>query len=290
MRSWSSDCCALCTSRSELQDSHIIPKFVGRHLKATSATGYLRNGENPNIRLQDLKSVKLLCRDCEQLFSTWETIFKENFFDAVKNSAFHSLSYDEWLLKFAVSVSFRTLVVSGDELKTDYPKWASLVDATLRTWRDYLLGRVSRPGETEHHIFVLDMPESAAGKFHPKSFHYFVRAIDASPGVGERVLFVYSKLMRVLIFSPLSPVRPVGWTNTRIFNGRGRLSSPQRIAMPGFGEFLNSRIADIFARPLSERQRQKLKEAMLANPERALASESFKVEELTRRLLKGRKS
>jgi hypothetical protein len=34
----------------ELQESHILPGFVFRWMKETSATGYLRFGQQPNLR------------------------------------------------------------------------------------------------------------------------------------------------------------------------------------------------------------------------------------------------
>ena len=41
--------CKLCEKLATLEDSHILPKFCGRWLKTTSATGILRNAVNPNI-------------------------------------------------------------------------------------------------------------------------------------------------------------------------------------------------------------------------------------------------
>lgn len=49
--------CALCRDNTELKESHIIPKFVGKWLKRTSATGYLRNIDNINKRQQDIPKI-----------------------------------------------------------------------------------------------------------------------------------------------------------------------------------------------------------------------------------------
>ena len=48
--------CALCNDKADLRKSHIIPAFFGSYLKKTSATGYLRSGEAPNLRVQDLQT------------------------------------------------------------------------------------------------------------------------------------------------------------------------------------------------------------------------------------------
>jgi hypothetical protein len=42
--------CALCHNVKELKDSHIIPAFVYRWIKETSATGYLTFSENIDRR------------------------------------------------------------------------------------------------------------------------------------------------------------------------------------------------------------------------------------------------
>ena len=59
--------CALCHDKSELELSHIIPKFVLRYLKETSA-GLLRSAENPNAVVQDGEKHYMLCGKCEDLF------------------------------------------------------------------------------------------------------------------------------------------------------------------------------------------------------------------------------
>ena len=72
--------CKLCGSGNTLRKSHIIPKFVGRWLKKTSPTPYLRFGGNVDARLQDLYATELLCDDCERRFSEWETKFANEIF------------------------------------------------------------------------------------------------------------------------------------------------------------------------------------------------------------------
>lgn len=126
------------------------------------------------------------------------------------------------------------------------------------------------------------------GDFHPKLLHYLLRGVDASPAFSERQLSVYSKLLRVLLFSPLIPSRPAGWINTRVYAGVGRLISPQTIRMRGFGDFLNYRVQECYAGSISERQREKIRDAVMKDPERALQSESFAVHQLSERLIDGK--
>src|SRR3954468_11545726 len=69
--------CALCKQPKPLCDSHIIPAFVGKWLKETSATVYLRSALSPDLRQQDLLTKRLLCADCEGRFSGFERLAAE---------------------------------------------------------------------------------------------------------------------------------------------------------------------------------------------------------------------
>jgi hypothetical protein len=75
-----SEACALCRADAPLRDSHIVPAFVARWIKETSATGYLRSYMVPNRRAQDFETKKLLCHDCEQRFSAAEDQFARDLF------------------------------------------------------------------------------------------------------------------------------------------------------------------------------------------------------------------
>lgn len=279
--------CALCLQLRPLRISHIVPAFAGRYLKETSATGYLRGGTNPNLRRQDLAKVPLLCNDCEQRFSALEREFSISAFPAFQDDDFTELTYGEWMLRFAVSLSWRTLVTDRAELVRDLPQFSEIIDRTLEVWRIFLLGQRKHPG-TEHHLFVFaGVPSRMPPEMHPKFLHYALRGIDATEAVSNRVLAVYVKLVRAIFYAPLVPRSPAGWKNTRIHVGNGRiLGSSQTLAMRGFLEFMNSRTEEVYAVPISPAQSKKITETLLKDPERAIRSESFKVHSASERLLR----
>jgi hypothetical protein len=282
--------CALCHNEAELRQSHIVPSFFGAYLKETSATGHLRGAVTPNLRIQDLSKEELLCDSCEGRFALWEKDYKEQAFEKVQNDAYRQLDYGPWLLPFLVSLSWRVLVTQREDLVGDYPQFSSVAERMLENWRLFLLGKRRQPG-SEHHLFVFaGVPESMPTGLHEKILHYMLRAVDATVGANSRGFFVYTKALRSLVFSPVLPASPSGWVNTRVHVGRGRLVSPQKIAMAGFSDFLNSRTGLAFAQPLSDKQRAKIGEAMLRNPERAITSESHKVHEASKRLIRSRKN
>ena len=91
--------CALCPSHEPLRESHIIPHFVFDWLLESSATGYMRLGIAPNVRVQDGAKQHLLCDDCEKRLSRWETevaqaLFRRAVFAAVDGSSTRSRAYE----------------------------------------------------------------------------------------------------------------------------------------------------------------------------------------------------
>ncbi|EIR4730454.1 hypothetical protein LW554_002450, partial [Salmonella enterica subsp. enterica serovar Ouakam] len=100
------DKCRLCGRETVLELSHILPKFIFKYAKSTSLTGHIRATENPNRVVQDGKKTPFLCKECETLFSGWESYFSQNIFHPYQNDEKDSFDYDYRLSKFLASVSF----------------------------------------------------------------------------------------------------------------------------------------------------------------------------------------
>ena len=267
-----------------------MPSFFGAYLKETSATGHIRAAETPNLRVQDLLKKELLCDSCEGRFAEWEKAYKENAFQAVQDDRFTELEYGSWLLPFLVSLSWRVLVTEKEGLAATHPQFSGLVERTLENWRLFLMGNRKQPN-SEHHLFiVVGIPVTMPPDSHEKTLHYLLRSIDAGAAAGSHILFIYTKALRSLVFSPILPASPSGWVNTRVHGGRGKLISPQRIAKAEFGRFLNSRVEDAFRRSISEKQMGKIGEAMMRSPEKTMSSESHKVRRANAQLLAARKN
>jgi hypothetical protein len=219
------------------------------------------------------------------MFSKWENEFSQKAFSIVQADDFKELEYDSWLLKFVVSIQWRVLVINHVEVANDSPQFRSEIVNALESWRLFLLGERRQPGGVHHFFVFAGVPTKISGEVHEKTLHYLMRGIDATELVSSRELGVYSKMLRSIFYSPIMPSSPTGWKNTRIHAGPGRLISPQELAMPGFWSFIQDRISEVHSRPISEKQLQKISETTLSNPERAVRSESSRVEEATRRLI-----
>ena len=115
--------CRLCQQDKTLRESHIIPAFVYRWIKETSATGYLRFIKNVNLRVQDGVKEKLLCDDCEEILNFFETKFSREIFypyvnkelnkEGVAQGNIKSFQYSDWLLKFIISLNWRISVIDN---------------------------------------------------------------------------------------------------------------------------------------------------------------------------------
>jgi len=77
--------CALCQSKSQLQDSHIIPEFFYTRLYDTIHRFHVvpTDAAKPIKFEQKGYYEKLLCRECEEKFSEWEKYVKEAFCEGV---------------------------------------------------------------------------------------------------------------------------------------------------------------------------------------------------------------
>lgn len=269
--------CALCQVGKELQVSHIIPRFVINWLKESSATGFLRGAENPNLRLQDAAKMPLLCSDCEERFSRFERHFAEQIFHPYQNMGTQKFAYDESLLKFIVSISWRTLFTQQQVLNGEAPDLVPYAKSALNTWGNYLLELRQDEGNYEHHMFFLDFVDVRRNTAEiPSKFQFYTqRTIDGCLALGKGIVFAYTKFPGVILVSAIHPPKLEGWVSTRIKRGGGEIASPQEIAFPGFYEFLIDRVKRAFNSGISNIQKNRISKSIRNNPERALFSRTF---------------
>ncbi len=159
--------CALCQNYECKEDSHVIPAFAFRWLKRRSLTGYIRGSREPNLRMTDGPKPRLLCPDCEDMFSVWEDRFAKEVFYPVHRDGITDLAfaYGDWLPKFCVSLSWRVLRHGIDSHPgLGFPHGhTGLLQPTLDVWRDYLLGRRPEISYHRQHLVILGYSLSLPG-------------------------------------------------------------------------------------------------------------------------------
>lgn len=231
------ECCGLCGSIAELQESHIIPKFAIRWLKETG-TGYFRRVNAPNIRLQDGMKQRLLCVHCEQRFSSREGYFASQLFKPLL-AGVKQVTYDERLAYFVVSLLWRALLRNREEAGMGY-RFLEEIGQAEEEWRKFLLGQGQLIRFAHLHIFIADLAvENPPGV--PKFNLYCARAFDVTFFDLEDRCYVVVKFATFFFIGLLTPYSEADWKGTRIENGTGTLSLPQEINDRAFGGWLMER-------------------------------------------------
>ena len=68
--------------------------------------------DSPNVRLQDGTKPRMLCGSCEALLSAWEREFARCVFRPIHEKDKNNPTYGSSLLRFAVSLTFRSRILA----------------------------------------------------------------------------------------------------------------------------------------------------------------------------------
>ena len=273
--------CALCAGSSDLQASHVIPGFVFDWLRETSATGHFRFSQTPNLRVQDGLKPRMLCWDCEQLFSSWEKKFAEECFVPLNSGRVRNITYGPWMLKFATSVSWRVLrVFAASGGLAGFPGHIlTTVDDTLQEWSQFLLGDKPNPGPHEQHMFVVDVVEGTSiANAPPNISRYLARAIDPYVAHTQDSAISYAKMGRFVLFGFVSMKYPRRWKGTKLHVRHGQFGQHDIDLPSDVGDFLCERArltAESYSQ-ISKRQSSKIRQTYEQKPDRADQSETLR--------------
>ena len=280
--------CELCRKEKDVKDSHVIPKFVVKWLKDTSATGYVRQAEKPNIRKQDIDTRRLLCDSCEGMLSRFETLFANRIFLPFQNEGLKEFEYEEWLQTFAVSVFWRLGVSDLDDFRSFKPHLTCHLEKALEIWRRALLSGDYSTDVYDHHILFLDYVKST-GVDLPDGFHkYMLRSVDATVMANAKEVFIYIKLPGIILLSGVKPADPEGWQGTKIEKQGKVKAGGQEVKLRGFGEFLVHRAQTIAwnLESISDKQTKRIAETVERDLDWMFRSDTLKADLADERLKK----
>jgi hypothetical protein len=271
--------CRLCSAEAELQLSHVIPAFIFRWSRETSANGFLRFGSEPNKRVQDGLKFHWLCAKCEARFSRWEDRFARHVFHPIVDRTTSRIRYGPWLMQFGVSVIWRVLGLYRDHFGlTGYPEdQLPRIEAAEKTWREYLLGQRPHPGVNELHLLPVDAIGDISWRdgVPPTINRYFMRMIDTDVVHGTSTSFVYVKLPRFFFLGFTLLDHPKRWVGTKVHATEGMIEPREFVIPKSFGDYVNEkarRIDKIYA-SMSPRQLEKIDESILANLDKLRGSD-----------------
>jgi hypothetical protein len=270
------DECRLCGTAGLLRLSHILPRFVFRFQRDTSAAA-IRSHLNPNRPVQDSRKLRFLCGECEERFSAWETAFKREIYDPYHAGRLVELKYDSWLLKCAVSLSWRALKATTQE-------WVDHIPADVQTaaakaepvWRDFLLDRRENPGGFPQYLFLLEPLANSSDPNLPINFASYVQRVGAT-GIWNdpvrRCIFTFCMMCSIAVVGVVSARTLRSW-GERLRVRRGILR-PNSGAVPAeVVGMIKAQANDHLAmsRQLSERQKELDRQQVLADKEKFLRS------------------
>lgn len=267
--------CALCGRTGAIRQSHIMPKFAPGWIKRTSATGYMVRPDDGARRVQDAIKVRLLCDDCEELFSRPEKYFAEKIFYPFHDKGVRSFDYDENLGLFAASLSWRALRISYDKAARGLPGFVPAINKADARWRGFLLGERRSIEPYESHLIFLDNG-TCGGEFLGTKWHT-ARSVDATLAVWEGV-FAYSLLPGMAIVTSVQPARLP-------FHGppikpSGKVEAGHPAPDSKFYEFIARRAAEVSAcspGPPAKEGERRLMKASEKDPSRVIKSETIRV-------------
>lgn len=274
--------CRLCNADGELRESHIIPSFVYKWQKETSGTGFIRFGDKPNLRTQNGFKLYLLCDECEKLFNLWETEFANNIFHPINKGSSSLFNYGPWLLKFAVSVSWRVLIFFIEEKDLSHfplvlQKKANIA---LSYWQNFLLGKSPHPSRFEQHMLPFDRIE----KFHypdipPNINRYILRTVDIDTvHAGDESAYVYTKIGRIVLIGFIEMPSPRQWKDSKLHVKKGVLGSKHYTLPAEFGDYFMNKARRLIEiqNSMSAKQKRKIDETYRRDLSRAARSETLK--------------
>ncbi|MEL6364900.1 MAG: hypothetical protein AAFR11_08675 [Pseudomonadota bacterium] len=270
----------MCLRDAPLHQSHIIPAFIYRWLKATGGNTPIRAGQNPQLRVQDGEKCPLLCFDCEQKFGVIEKIFAERLFHPYDADQNLKLVYGSWLNKFGASVCWRALiaVVRHADTSPIPDKFHPDILHTERTWRNFLNGEIKNPGTNEIHLLPLGYLSRIPHPETPHNFNRFLgRLVERDIAASNREAMVYVKLGKLAFFGYISPPHEK-WQGTRLNVERGYFE-PKKYALPDtIREFLFDRARNSanILQTISDAQREKISAAIHNNMDQFIASDLAK--------------
>jgi hypothetical protein len=246
----------------------------------SSATGYVRFGAAPNLRVQDGMKQRLLCDACEGRLSVWEKATAESLFLPYHRDTSARVQYGPWLAKFCASIAWRVLFVHSrvGALTNLSPSQTTGAENAQEIWKDLMFERVLNPRTFELHILPIDILTGATGFGLPPNMNrYLARAVEMDVVSTSQSAFVYAKLCKLIVLGFIQLPQFGQWRGSRVAMNRGVIEPRQFVAPIGFAEYLAERaqrMGELQAQ-LSDRQKAKIDATMRSDLDRTARSDTF---------------
>jgi len=279
--------CALCGSNDWLRESHIIPSFVSKKIKANSPTGGLRFQRNPNKREQDGDKINLLCESCEQRFSKVEKKFSEEVLKPYHENSQTSFEYGEWLSRFICSVNWRTLYLDiiGFRSQGNIPDGAlDILSEAEKILSDFLLGKRDDIATLENHIIPMFEIQQTNSEIKEPNFLLRTGVLDYTMFDSElNTCCTCANLAGILIFTIIRRGKNDIWENTIVNLAGGKINQPPvNVSSPIANDIIKT-LKGVSFDTISENQKNKILQRLKDNP-KAKDSKAVQYREMDKRI------
>ncbi len=274
--------CAFCGDLSDLKESHIIPKFVFNWFKDSSPSA-IRSIDEPNLRVQDGIKQSLLCSKCEELFSGWERSFCEKLFLPLHSSPYINtpITYNEWALKFAVSISWRVLTYFKriDDIAHFSQEQRDMAQTALGVWHDFLIGKKANPDIYEQHLLPVEaLADYSGSPISPFLNRYFLRTIHMDVICSKKSAMVYTKMGHLILFGLIQFNHRERWKGTKLHVHHGVIMRRDYRIPHNIADYWNEKADRVkeALESISIKQKRLINESMLNNVDELINSEVFR--------------
>lgn len=150
--------CRLCKKPKSLCESHVISKFFYRMQKENSATGKMRDINNPKIRLQDGLKPRLMCQECENRIGKLETSFRPIYAEIFSSREIKPTIFPDSAYKFLISLAWRLLIhtIEFDEKLNYFDYEIGIMKYKEEQFREYLTDSIDTLSNEVHIVPIME--------------------------------------------------------------------------------------------------------------------------------------
>ena len=190
--------------------------------------------------------------------------------------------YSDWMLKFCVSVSWRTLLLMRENgwLMRFSERQRTAVDHALEHWAKFMLGKLPHPGPYEQHVIMVgSIDSSTLGGLPANINRYLLRTVDLDVVRTSNTAFVLTKMGKFFLLGFIDVLHPRQWRGTKINANRGHIGQTDNIVPSQFWDYLKDEARRYAAthNRISERQRRKIDETMWGDLDRVAQSPPWRL-------------
>ncbi len=173
------------------------------------------------------------------------------------------MPYGSWLLKFAVSISWRglTFLKITEEVEPKLSHLKSKIDDPLNCWHDFLSGKSSSPGKYPQHLIPIQINPNPKNELDVQLNKYLEGTVNFGLVEMGEDLIQHTKLGRIGIVGVVDAPSWKGVKVSRLKVRKGIIPDDRYNNLPmSYRDTLHYHVANVLegSKGLSQKQREKI--------------------------------